>query len=277
MRRFTGLIVMFAVACFFAPSLVAQNFEGIIVSKTTIVRSAMSGQTDMMKNLMKDLPQDKKEAAEKMMADLPSQGSEGPSATEEFMQTIYLKNGKMCIESDAEEAPEILIDFNSGIIRNIMHDKKAYMEMNIDEISEQMKSIQSKMQQAGLQTTEEQKAEIKKTGKKQKINGFLCEQYVRNEGDETSEYWITKEVTFQDLFGSDSKYMKTVEKMISMDKKAGKEYFDLGGYPVRIIEKDPQSTTTTETMKIEKTKVADSKFIVPENYKKMSMREMMGF
>ncbi|OGC02414.1 hypothetical protein A2V82_02180 [candidate division KSB1 bacterium RBG_16_48_16] len=277
MRRSTGLIVMFAFACFFAPMLVAQNFEGVIVSKTTVVRSATAGPMDMMKNLMKNMPQDQKEAAEKMMADMPSQGSGGPSEREEFMQTIYLKNGKMCIESEAEDAPEILIDFNSGIVRNVMHDKKAYMEMNIDELSEQMKSIQSKMQQAGLQTDEGQQAEIKKTGKKQKINGFTCEQYVRDEGDETSEYWMTKDVTFQDLFGSDSKYMKTVEKMMSMDKMAGKGYYDLGGYPVLIIEKDPHSTTTTETMKIEKTKVADSKYKVPENYKKMTMSEMMGF
>jgi len=203
------------------------------------------------------------------------------TAVEEGTEAIYIKDGLMRVEVDKEgESMVTIMDMKNGVMRNLMPEKKAYMEVTVEEMAKQMQSMKKAMGELGAgemkNEADARPSQIRKTGQKKKINGFKCEQYVQTIGEKTSEYWVTDELSLKDFYGDNTKFFDTFKQMSKMGE--GQNVFaiyEIDGFPILTIEKDEYGEDKTEVVKVEKKPVDSSYFEVPSGYRKVSMMEMM--
>ncbi len=104
-----------------------------------------------------------------------------------------------------------------------------------------------------------------KTGEMKNINGYNCEKWTMKEDDGTSEAWMTKDlgafVFFQSPMGKKPK------------AKWQQDLEESGYFPMLVIQKDTDGNETErfEVKSVEKTKLDDSFFSVPDGYNQMKM------
>jgi len=273
MRYFFHLFIL-AIFSLTAAGL-AQSFEGIIVQKTTSTESGLGGQMQGMQQMLKNLPPEQRKAAEEAMRGM--QGEMVQGETTEDVETMYLKNGKMRIEQKEDGEPVVMImDFKSHTVYTIYPNRKAYMAINLDEMAEKAKQAQEMMKDMDMsQEQNESAGELKKTGKKKNINGFMCEQYIEKNGNKTSEYWITKEISLKEIFGDYVKSLSSLDFMDPGEDKSMESLFAINGFPILSIDRDEYGTQMEEVLKIEKKKLDSKLFSVPAGYKKVTMQDMM--
>lgn len=111
---------------------------------------------------------------------------------------------------------------------------------------------------------------IEKTGKKQTIAGYTCEEWkVTNKDGSRVEACMAEGIKWIDL---------TDLGMQSPELAAAAAIGDLNHFPLKLVAYDAASAETSriEAKKIDKKKLADAQFTVPADYQQLDMSQLMS-
>jgi hypothetical protein len=147
-----------------------------------------------------------------------------------------------------------IVDTPAKTMYVVMTAMQAYMEIKLDD--------------APKSAANKEKPTVTRTGKKETILGYACEQIIVSYGGKETEIWATKGlgrfVQFDPETGGSGAAWERV--------LAGEDMF-----PLRVIEMDSKGKQVSrmETTAIEKKSLPDTLFKVPSNFNKMDI-PMMG-
>lgn len=271
MKRFFFLLTLIFLLIVFPT--VSQAFEGIIVQKTTQIKSGPNPGLDAMKKMLEQMP-----AAQRKMMEEQFKAAMGnkPSEPEVSTNTTYIKGSKMRMNFEQKEGEKtfMVMDMEKRVVRNFFPQRQAYLEMSLDEVQQMGQGFSSMKKEMGMNTEAQETGELKKTGEKKRINGYMCEQYTQQAGGYSNEYWLTKDITMKQIMGGFSDYMKTVGGMGGQDSQQ-KAFMELDSYPILTVTENKYGTNHSEVIKIEKKPLDSTLFDVPNGYTKQSMKDMM--
>lgn len=170
-------------------------------------------------------------------------------------QFTYATKGDK-VRMDVEPAPgqkmSMLIDTRTRSLTMVRDEAKMYFEMNMD-------------QMALPPSVNEAEVSVTKTGKKETILGYPCEQMIIKQEDRNAELWVTKGL------GKFVQVNMSPRGESPMMKKLEKELIDEGYFPLRLITVQGSEKIVMEVVKIEKKSLGDEMFAVPAGYQKMQM------
>ncbi len=170
-------------------------------------------------------------------------------------QFTYATKGdkiRMEVEASPGMTMAMLVDTRSRTMTMIRDEAKMYFEMSLDQMS-----IPPSVTQTEVNVT--------KTGKKETILGYECEQMMIKQEDRSAELWVTKGL------GKFVQVNMNPRAQSPMLKKLEKELIDEGYFPLRLITTGTEGRTVMEVIKIEKKQLNDGIFTIPAGYQKMQM------
>lgn len=260
------------IVCMIGFPAITQAFEGIIVQKNTHVPSNVNPAMEAMEGILKQMPPEQRKMIEENMK--AAMGERNPEVS---TQTIYIKGPSLRVDMDQAEGENtfVVMDAKKKVMRTYFPDSQTYLEMTFDEIEEMGEGLFDMQKEMGAEGPAEKPGELKKTGEKKKINGYPCERYTQQVGDDINEYWITKEVTTKQIMGDFAQYMEALSKTggLSVQQEA---LMKIDGYPIVTVTRDKYGTLESEVIKIEKKGLSNDLFAVPAGYQKQTMRDMMN-
>lgn len=144
--------------------LVTCAFEGIIVQKSTHIASDVNPGMEAMQKMLERMPPEQRKMMEEKLKENMAPASAKPDVS---TQTMYIKGPKMRMNFDQQKAEKtfMIMDMQKRVIRNFFPDKKAYVEMTLDEVEEMGRGL-LKMREG---SEEVKSGDLKKTGKKKKL------------------------------------------------------------------------------------------------------------
>jgi hypothetical protein len=170
-------------------------------------------------------------------------------------QFTYASKGDK-VRMDVEPAPgqkmSMLVDTRTRAVTMIRDEAKMYFEMNMDQMS-----LPS--------SVNEKEVSVTKTGKRETILGYECEQMLIKQEDRNAELWVTKGL------GKFVQVNMNPRGQSPMLKKLEKELVDEGYFPLRLTTVQGTEKIVMEVVKIEKKSLKDEMFAVPAGYQKMQM------
>jgi hypothetical protein len=186
-------------------------------------------------------------------------------------QTMTLSFSGENVRMDSPQGGMILRPQQNEMIM-LMHEQKQFMKQSLDQATGGAATAQGQPDPDAMTFT--------KTGNKQVINGFSCEEVVGTESDgDVLEFWLSPESVSVDEFLS---AMKAFEKMQQKSPGAGKmkswtEFFqgnpDLSTFPIRTINKNAagvvESISTVQS--ISRDTLSQTLFQIPAGYTEISM------
>ncbi|HEV8537669.1 MAG TPA: DUF4412 domain-containing protein [Bacteroidota bacterium] len=196
----------------------------------------------------------------------------GGEQQHEIQYTMSLKKGMLAFTTKggetAEDAGNVILRSDKNLLWIINDKNRTYLEIVADDKSA---TPQAKTHKKSRETTAEHaKSILRKTGKKQTLAGYECEEWIGEEEEEVTSIWGTTKLGnvyegFTKAFGS------------MYDQKQ-----DLEGWQQELIEKKvfPMKTTvkeggevteTQEVTKVEPKSLAATIFEPPAGYKKQAM------
>lgn len=268
------LFFLLLIVCMIGFPALVPAFEGMIVQKNTHVPSGVNPAMEAMEKMFQKMsPEQKKMMQENMKGAMGEKSTEPKVST----QTIYIKGTNMRMDLEQAEGGKtfMIMDAKMKVARSCFPDRKAYLEMKFEEIEEMGKGLSDMQRGTGVEKPDEKIGELKKTGEKKKINGYMCELYTQQVGDQVNEYWITKELTMKQIMGDFTDHMKAFGKSGGLGAQQ-EALMKIDGYPILTITKDRYGTNQNETTKIEKKGLPNDLFAIPTGYQKQSMRDMMN-
>ncbi len=123
-------------------------------------------------------------------------------------------------------------------------------------------------------------AELRKTGRTETILGYACDEYVIQEGKESTEVWIT------DRLGSfvGLALENPMAGMMGGGGRGKSGWEDAlkaraGAFPLRVVSRDARGreTTRVEARKVEPGDLPDGLFRVPDGFQKLAIPGLPGF
>jgi hypothetical protein len=180
---------------------------------------------------------------------------------------------RMTIKAEGEKArvdigKEIssIVDSESGEVSSLMHAQKIAMQLPKGALD----AMKEKVSDAG----KNEGPDIKPTGKKEKINGFDCEEYAGTFQGLDVAYWVTNDLP------NASAVMDQLGKLsggANPFKGVLKNGEDFPGFPIRTVITTPQAGTSTMTIvSVNEEEIPAAEFEVPKNYKSMELPSMPG-
>lgn len=170
--------------------------------------------------------------------------------------TYHTKGDQVRI--DMERAPgmtmSVLMNTTSKDVTMLMPQNKMYMQMNLNTMP-----VPPDMN--------DQDADFKKTGKKETILGYVCEQVVISQENREVEMWVTKGL------GKFVQANLNPRAQSPLMKKLEKELTDQGYFPLRTIARaaDGSEEMKMEATSIDKKPLDDNLFVIPADYQLMQM------
>jgi hypothetical protein len=183
-----------------------------------------------------------------------------------------MKDGLIRMEPQIAEAAgmAMILNLEKGETTIIMPEQAMYMVMPMRAPSRPAAKVQGP------------EPKVEKTGEKDLILGYPCDQYLSVENGETTEMWITEELgTFAGL--------GTPNPMAGMMGGGGAPARDKGweqalkgrkgAFPLRVISRDAKGRETfrLEARKVEPGSLPASDFKPPAGFQKMNLPMMGGF
>lgn len=181
-------------------------------------------------------------------------------SVQKFIMTICLSKGMMRVHNSAigSTPPSTIIYRNDkGVFWVLNEEEKTYIE--VLQNPEEGKDLT--MPGAG----KEEKPVIRKSGKKKKILGYSCEQYIVKHPGELTEIWGTKALTG---------LLKAMTSVLGATQpEAGESWSDeltkIGVYPLVASTKiDGKTVESQEVTRIERRTLARDLFELPQGYKR---------
>ena len=178
---------------------------------------------------------------------------------------MKIKDGKIRVDPNPQVTA--IIDGKTGDSINLIHSQKKVLTLPA--------SVVKKMQEAqtGVQSGETKTETPKPTGKKETINGYVCEEYETTANGSKIQLWLTKDLpaaqrAMADLaaLASDADPMKGLLK--------GDQ---LQGFPIKTIIESPNGEKSSVTVvSLNEDPLPASDFVAPAGYEPMAMPSMPG-
>lgn len=168
---------------------------------------------------------------------------------------VKAKSDKLRFESSANGKPMVaLFDPMKNKVTLLMDDQKAYMDMDFSSPSAPKPNVDAA------------KATAEKTGKSDKVAGVSCEEWrVGDPSGKHTEVCLADGLAFFNLAGVQSGW--------GGDDPFAKQLREKKQFPLRSIDFDAggKETSRTEVTQIEKKKLDDALFEVPQGYAKLNL------
>jgi flagellar biosynthesis GTPase FlhF len=216
----------------------------------------------------------------------------GGETTEVDHQEAYVKSDRMKSE-DLTDKQATIIRLDKELIWEIDHSKKTYSQVTFAELEELYRQQEAAMKQSQQQMTKmmeslppEQRAmaekqmqqameaqaamakpaKVTKTGKKDKILGYTCQQYKVSWANMTWDMWVSEEVAPEiDV----SKFYKG----LIMAGPLGEGLSEVKGAPLKtVLETEMAGTHSryiSEVTKVKTKKISDDEFELPKGYREV--------
>ena len=175
-------------------------------------------------------------------------------SVQEFTYSTKGDNVRMDLEPSPGGKMAMLIDTRANSVTIVRNDAKVYFDMNMDQMTPPSDASRAEVS-------------VTKTGKKEMILGYDCEEMLINQEDRSAELWVTKGL------GRFVQVHLNPRAQSPMLKKLEEELIDQGYFPLRLVTKNlaGNEETRMEVLKIEKRSLSDELFAVPAGYQKMQM------
>jgi hypothetical protein len=271
MKRIFFLLL---IVCMIGFPALTPAFEGTVLQKNTHVPSGVNPAMEAMEKMLQQMPPDqRKMVQERMKAAMGNSNTEPKVST----QTIYIKGPNMRMDFDRAEGEKtfMIMDVKKRLVRNCFPDRKAYLEMKFDDVEQMGKGLSDMRKGLGAEKQVEKIGALKKTEEKKEINGYMCELYTQQVGDQINEYWITKAFTMKQIMGEFADHMASFGKS-DLQGAQQETLMKIDGYPILTVTRNKYGTNHNEVMKIEKKGLSNDLFAIPAGYQKQSMRDMMN-
>lgn len=201
--------------------------------------------------------------------------------------TYFLKGKHARIETKMPNLPAgeaaMLWDLDSGKMTTLMLSKKMYMTLDLQKNAEAMREASKGMKKPGGDA-EEKFPKLTSTGKTETIAGYTCEHYLIGEKQEM-DMCVAKGLGYFGMGGQSGgglgafKSLAFSPKMLA-EAASHPEWVKLlegGAFPLKLTNvEDGKVLMSFEATKIERKPLDDSLFVIPADYKELSMPGIPG-
>ena len=184
---------------------------------------------------------------------------------------VFVKNGNLMLKvdggSDEARNSSIIYRKDNKVLWILNEQSQSYLEIPVDKNEENMAGDARKKNRS-----KSEKSEFHKTGKAATILGYVCDEWIVEQDDETKEIWGTSK-----LGNVSEGFMKSLSQMSrgkkgSMMEEWQAEMMEKKIFPLKTITKEQGTVTHIEEVtKIDERKLSASMFEPPPSYKKQSL------
>jgi hypothetical protein len=178
--------------------------------------------------------------------------------------TTKLKGDKARVEVSPELTT--IIDNKSGEMLSLMNAKKRFLRISADK-SKAIAEMASKY--AGDSVGAAEKSKIRPTGKKEMINGYEAEEYVRESPSLKESYWIA--LKYPDA-AAIVKQLQAITPAAWNDIAKGMlDFRDFPGLPLRTIVKTDRKEIISTITSIKQDPLSEAEFSVPKDFQELQV------
>jgi Domain of unknown function (DUF4412) len=186
--------------------------------------------------------------------------------------TTKLKGDKARVEV----APEVttIVDNKSGEMLNLMNAEKKFLRISADQ-SKAIAEMASKY--SGAAAAPAEKSKLKPTGKKEMINGYETEEYVRESPSLQESYWIA--LKYPDSAAIVKQLQAIIPAAWNDVAKGMLDFRDFPGLPLRTIIKTDRREIISTITSIKQDPLSEAEFSVPKDFQEVkvpNLQEILG-
>lgn len=178
--------------------------------------------------------------------------------------TTKLKGDKARVE--VSPAVTTIIDNKSGEMLTLMNTKKKFLRISADK-SKAIAELASKY--AGDTSAPAERSKLAATGQKEMINGYECEEYVRESASVKESYWIA--LKYPDSAAIVKQLQAIIPAAWNEIAKGMFDFRDFPGLPLRTIIKTDGKEITSVITSIKQDLLSDTEFFVPKDFQELKV------
>jgi hypothetical protein len=187
---------------------------------------------------------------------------EGLGSSKEI--TTKLKGDKARVEMSPEMTT--IIDNKTGEMLNLMSEKKKFIRISADK-SKALAELASKY--GGNPSAPAEKPKLTPTGRKEMINGYDTEEYVRESSSVKETYWIA--LKYPDSAAIVKQLQAIAPTAWNEVAKGMFDYRDFPGLPLRTIVKTGGKEITSAIISIKQDPLSEAEFSVPKDFQELKV------
>lgn len=181
--------------------------------------------------------------------------------------TIKLKGDKARVEVSPEMT--VIIDNKTGETLNLMNSKKKFLRMSADKSKAIADLVAKYGKDSSGSATATTKPKPKPTGKKETIDGYETEEYVRESPAMKETYWIAP--SYPDSAAILNQLQAITPTAWNEIAKGVFDYRDFPGLPLRTIIKTNSNEITSTILSVKKASLGDAEFTVPKDFEELKV------
>lgn len=178
--------------------------------------------------------------------------------------TTKLKGDKARVE--VSPAVTTIIDNKSGEMLTLMNTKRKFLRISADK-SKAIAELASKY--AGDTSAPAERSKLTSTGQKEMINGYECEEYVRESASVKESYWIA--LKYPDSAAIVKQLQAVIPAAWNEIAKGMFDFRDFPGLPLRTIIKTDGKEITSVITSIKQDLLSDTEFFVPKDFQELKV------
>ncbi len=178
--------------------------------------------------------------------------------------TTKLKGDKARVEVSPEVTT--IIDNKSGEMLNLMNSKKKFLRISAEK-SKAIAELASKY--GGGPASASEKSKLTPTGKKEMINGYEAEEYVRESPSLKESYWIA--LKYPDSAAIVKQLQAIIPTAWNDIAKGMLDYRDFPGLPLRTIIKTGGKEIISTVTSIKQNPLSEAEFSVPKDFQELKV------
>ena len=178
--------------------------------------------------------------------------------------TTKLKGDKARVEVSPEVTT--IIDNKSGEMLNLMNGKRKFLRISADK-SKAIAELASKY--GGNPAGGTENAKLTPTGRKEMINGYEAEEYVRESPSLKESYWIA--LTYPDSAAIVKQLQAIIPAAWNEIAKGMFDFRDFPGLPLRTIVKTNGKEITSTITSIKQDPLSEAEFSVPKDFQELKV------
>jgi hypothetical protein len=184
---------------------------------------------------------------------------EGPPQEANVTMTMKIKDGKMRLDLNPQVSS--IVDLKTGNMISLMHEQKLVMTIP----GASIKSLQQAHAQEAAKSVGANPVPPKPTGRKETISGYACEEFETTTSGMNVHLWLTKDLPNSEKLMSELSTLAGADPFRGLTKDQ-----QLPGFPIRtVVDATGMGKTTVTVVAVSESPVADSEFVVPDDYRAM--------
>lgn len=178
--------------------------------------------------------------------------------------TAKLKGDKARVEVSPQVTT--IIDTKSGEVLTLMNAKRRFLRISADK-SKAIAELASKY--AGDTSAPAERSKLAATGQKEMINGYECEEYVRESPSVKESYWIA--LKYPDSAAIVKQLQAIIPAAWNEIAKGMFDFRDFPGLPLRTIIKTDGKEITSMITSIKQDPLSDAEFSIPKDFQELKV------